>query len=731
MAESSTPATPSRFNMGAQNFSRFLPEDDGYRPPTLTAQGREDVERLRAKVRKHNPGYIYANGVSLPAQLPSVPELLDELADNVRMARTDRDIPNTPLPPVEASELAKAGFDWKAIADRAIQALETGSRRPLPLANDPEAAQIPGLDVIAAMPQVAVQPAEEAPAEPAAEEPIPEASLPYYTPDTAPGMETAEDETIESSATEATGFEQTAGEVAPPPVPELGEPLVHAPEADVEVSQSAEIPEVTEETEIEELPNLDTDLDFAEEPQDEIPQPVVEVQPGPPAQDAYFETENTGLFEAELADATETLENAEELPEELPEALPEDELDFDGDFSVALADAEDLTDERVYDDDVLEPSGNDDELFVGDVDGEMAHWEVGTEDDTVTDDSAVMETLDDVEALPEEEAATSTEEEPAEGVSGEIEDTALEEYGPEELPETVDLMEASAEDVPADAELAVEDSELDLLPDQDEDLELPGEMAPAELPQPEIAPEESQDATEATSPEELPLADDLLDDQEVDLADLDLGDLEDLEDEELQPEEMPLDQDVPQEIAETVEEPQQESVSSAEGTPVPPPPMADVEETAEPTALPGSEAIGSENPEDEMDLLDTDDVDLGEFGVDDMEVPEALGEAESVESLGLPGEALPESLEDETAEPAEEVSLETMEEETDQDLEIPQVQGDIPEAMQEGFTEWTPSGEAQDGADTELFTTEETEAAEPAKPGFFAKLFGKKPKNGN
>ena len=231
---------------------------------------------------------------------------------------------------------------------------------------------------------------------------------------------------------------------------------------------------------------------------------------------------------------------------------------------------------------------------------------------------------------------------------------------------------------------------------------------------------------------------------DVDLADLDLGELEDLEPEteptEPEPTEEPsLDEPI-EELAGTE---LVDQVEPAEEIPVE---LPEDLQTTEETALPGSEAIGMEEPEPDSsldsDVVNPEEVDLvanSEFAAA-LEAPAAASDelagndtvAESAENepdaADLP--YLGENAEDMLAQ-ADQAELEATEEEPP--FEIPQVQGDIPEAMQEGFPEWEPTMSSEDapGADEELFAAGEQDSsaeAEPVKQGFFSKLFSKKSK---
>ncbi|WP_279058585.1 ATPase [Mobiluncus mulieris] len=326
VAQSSNPSFPSRYRASGRYVEGFA-DASPVRPPVLTAQGREDVERLRAKVRAHNPGYIYANGVSLPSQLPSVPELLDELARNVAGAKGRSELPARPLPEVEPSELAKAGFDWRAIADRAIVALEQGSHRPLPLANDPEAAAIPGLSVIAAARGTTPEPSPSESTEPTpaagnvsveSEEPVAVTAQPEVVP---PATEVLPEEPVDASI-------DTGAIVEPEPTatPEV--------EAFVQPLEPGESDTPEESVVLPEEPVVDTLAapDLME---------TAAVQVPGEGNGAAFE-DTAGVHEAPHEMETEATVASESR-------------------------SEDLTAARVYDGEVLEPAGNDDELFVGDI----------------------------------------------------------------------------------------------------------------------------------------------------------------------------------------------------------------------------------------------------------------------------------------------------------------------------------------------------------------------------
>ena len=787
MAESSNPATPSRFDMGGQRFSRFVPEDDGYRPPTLTAQGREDVERLRAKVRKHNPGYIYTNGVSLPSQLPSVPELLDELASHVRSARTDQSIPNTPLPEVETSELAKAGFDWKAIADCAIEALETGSRRPLPLANDPAAAEIPGLDIIAASRATTTPPpppAEQATQpQPEAAPEMPEESEPETVPEAAPATP-ADWESSEATWTETA---PAPADAAQPLAPEVGVPLTHAPDmATSETEVPEEVLPLLGEPMAPAEPAADTDAPVPDQelPESEAPEAAQEVT------ELWSEPEELAAIDAEEIEISEELpeqlpqdlaeelpedlleqlpeEISEELPEQLPEELPVEPAEGESTEQTLAAEisaVEDLVSQRVYDDDVLESEGNDDELFVGDVEGEVAHWEVNPEE------------APEVPSLEPDQLAATSDEAPAEVASeteleANLEQTELPEGAEvaEELPAAALLEETEINEPQLETELTLQDSasaesadeatpelseetpvedlEAADIPETDLLAELP-EGLPEDLPEelPEELPEQVPDLSAAHIGEDFTETD-------VDLADLDLGELEDLEP-ELETTELELTELETTELETTEEpgldEPLEEPAGTDTENQVEPADEIPVElpedlQTAEETALPGSEAIGMEEPEpdspqdsDAVNLEEVDSVVDSESEVffaaptttsDEMTGNDTVAENEESEPNAADLPYLGENAEDMLVQ-ADGAEHDASEEELP--FEIPQVQGDIPEAMQEGFPEWEPtmSSEAAPGADEELFAAGGQNGpaeAEPAKQGFFSKLFSKKSK---
>lgn len=750
MAESSNPATPSRFNMGAQRFSSFMPEDDGYRPPTLTAQGREDVERLRAKVRKHNPGYIYTNGVSLPSQLPSVPELLDELASHVRSARSDHSIPNTPLPEVETSELAKAGFDWKAIADCAIEALETGSRRPLPLANDPAAAEIPGLSIIAAARASSVTaPTPEMPAEPEPE------TLPVETSDRGVDWHSSETACSETAATPA--------DTAEPLAPEVGVPLAHAPEnavAETEVpeetlSPSGEPMAAGESTSEKVAPTLDQELPDSEapegapdqaeswsEPEEHAATDAEEIELSEELPEQLPEELPAELSEHQPEDLLEQLPDdlSEELPEALPEELPvqpEDDELSEQTLAEEISAAEDLVGQRVYDDDVLESEGNDDELYVGDVEGEMAHWAVNPEES------------EEVLPLEPDQPAVTPDEVPAE-VASETEPEAIPEQTAlpedaevaEELPAAVLLEETEVNEPQIETELTLQDSAseepVDAVSSELTEETPVEETEPAEIPETEI-PEELPEMLNPAAATEETFAE-----TDVDLVDLDLGELDDLElNLESAEIEMPEESGLDEQVEESADAGLAETAELADEIPAE---LSGDAQASQETALPGSEAIGMEEPDasPDSDWANQEEIDLGDFADSESEVPAELSvsmsdempegdtaeENEGTEPAAADLPYLGENAEEMLAQ-ANQAEAEGDEEELS--FEIPQVQGDIPEAMQEGYPEWDPteSAEGVPGADEELFAAgyEDAEAeVEPVKQGFFSRLFSKRPK---
>ncbi|EEZ91311.1 hypothetical protein HMPREF0578_0348 [Mobiluncus mulieris 28-1] len=473
------------------------------RPPVLTAQGREDVERLRAKVRAHNPGYIYANGVSLPSQLPSVPELLDELARNVAGAKGRSELPARPLPEVEPSELAKAGFDWRAIADRAIVALEQGSHRPLPLANDPEAAAIPGLSVIAAARGTTPEPSPSESTEPTpaagnvsveSEEPVAVTAQPEVVP---PATEVLPEEPVDASI-------DTGAIVEPEPTatPEV--------EAFVQPLEPGESDTPEESVVLPEEPVVDTLAapDLME---------TAAVQVPGEGNGAAFE-DTAGVHEAPHEMETEATVASESM-------------------------SEDLTAARVYDGEVLEPAGNDDELFVGDIEPQPEIEPIPAAQTLAAESlTADLDEETPVEsALVEEMPLAET---PAEVSGAAFEDMAGVHEAPHEMEtEATVASESRSEDLTAarvydgevlepagnDDELFVGDIEPqpEIEPNQVD--ELPEEISPqpAEpeeaLAVEEVLPEEIS-AVEEVLPEEAPEAEDALPEEISELAEAPLPD---------------------------------------------------------------------------------------------------------------------------------------------------------------------------------------------------------------
>ncbi|PNL44364.1 ATPase [Mobiluncus mulieris] len=473
------------------------------RPPVLTAQGREDVERLRAKVRAHNPGYIYANGVSLPSQLPSVPELLDELARNVAGAKGRSELPARPLPEVEPSELAKAGFDWRAIADRAIVALEQGSHRPLPLANDPEAAAIPGLSVIAAARGTTPEPSPSESTEPTpaagnvsveSEEPVAVTAQPEVAP---PATEVLPEEPVDASI-------DTGAIVEPEPT---ATPEVEAFAQPVEPGES-DTPE--ESVVLPEEPVVDTLAapDLME---------TVAVQVPGEGNGAAFE-DTAGVHEAPHEMETEATVASESM-------------------------SEDLTAARVYDGEVLEPAGNDDELFVGDIEPQPEIEPIPAAQTLAAESlTADLDEETPVEsALVEEMPLAET---PAEVSGAAFGDTAGVHEAPHEMEtEATVASESMSEDLTAarvydgevlepagnDDELFVGDIEPqpEIEPNQVD--ELPEEISPQPAePEEALAVEEGLpeeiSAVEEVLPEEAPEAEDALPEEISELAEAALPD---------------------------------------------------------------------------------------------------------------------------------------------------------------------------------------------------------------
>ncbi|WP_346727635.1 ATPase [Mobiluncus mulieris] len=502
MAQSSNPSFPSRYRASGRYVEGFA-DASPVRPPVLTAQGREDVERLRAKVRAHNPGYIYANGVSLPSQLPSVPELLDELARNVAGAKGRSELPARPLPEVEPSELAKAGFDWRAIADRAIVALEQGSHRPLPLANDPEAAAIPGLSVIAAARGTTPEPSPSESTEPTpaagnvsveSEEPVAVTAQPEVAP---PATEVLPEEPVDASI-------DTGAIVEPEPT---ATPEVEAFAQPVEPGES-DTPE--ESVVLPEEPVVDTLA-----APDLMETAAVQV-PGEGNGAAFGDT--AGVHEAPHEMETEATVASESM-------------------------SEDLTAARVYDGEVLEPAGNDDELFVGDIEPQPEIEPIPAAQTLAAESlTADLDEETPVEsALVEEMPLAET---PAEVNGAAFEDTAGVHEAPHEMEtEATVASESMSEDLTAarvydgevlepagnDDELFVGDIEPqpEIEPNQVD--ELPEEISPQPA-EPEEAlaveeglPEETS-AVEEVLPEEAPEAEDALPEEISQLAEAPLPD---------------------------------------------------------------------------------------------------------------------------------------------------------------------------------------------------------------
>ena len=452
MAQSSNPSFPSRYRASGRYVEGFA-DASPVRPPVLTAQGREDVERLRAKVRAHNPGYIYANGVSLPSQLPSVPELLDELARNVAGAKGRSELPARPLPEVEPSELAKAGFDWRAIADRAIVALEQGSHRPLPLANDPEAAAIPGLSVIAAARGTTPEPSPSESTEPTpaagnvsveSEEPVAVTAQPEVAP---PATEVLPEEPVDASID--TGAIVEPEPTATPEVEAFAQPLEPG-ESDTP-EESVVLPEE---------PVVDTLAapDLME---------TAAVQVPGEGNGAAFE-DTAGVHEAPHEMETEATVASESM-------------------------SEDLTAARVYDGEVLEPAGNDDELFVGDIEPQPEIEPIPAAQTLAAESlTADLDEETPVEsALVEEMPLAET---PAEVNGAAFEDTAGVHEAPHEMEtEATVASESMSEDLTA---ARVYDGEV-LEPAGNDDELFVGDIEP----QPEIEPNQVDELPEEISPQ--------------------------------------------------------------------------------------------------------------------------------------------------------------------------------------------------------------------------------------
>ncbi|STY84094.1 Uncharacterised protein [Mobiluncus mulieris] len=502
MAQSSNPSFPSRYRASGRYVEGFA-DASPVRPPVLTAQGREDVERLRAKVRAHNPGYIYANGVSLPSQLPSVPELLDELARNVAGAKGRSELPARPLPEVEPSELAKAGFDWRAIADRAIVALEQGSHRPLPLANDPEAAAIPGLSVIAAARGTTPEPSPSESTEP--------------TP-------AAGNVSVESEEPVAVTAQP---EVAPPATEVLPEEPVDAP-IDTGAIVEPE-PTVTPEVEAFAQPVEPGESDTPEESVVLPEEPVVDTLAAPD----LMKTAAVQVPGEGNGAAFEDTAGVHEAPHEM-----------ETEATVASESrSEDLTAARVYDGEVLEPAGNDDELFVGDIEPQPEIEPIPAAQTLAAESlTADLDEETPVEsALVEEMPLAET---PAEVNGAAFEDTAGVHEAPHEMEtEATVASESRSEDLTAarvydgevlepagnDDELFVGDIEPqpEIEPNQVD--ELPEEISPQPAePEEALAVEEGLpeeiSAVEEVLPEEAPEAEDALPEEISELAEAALPD---------------------------------------------------------------------------------------------------------------------------------------------------------------------------------------------------------------
>ncbi|WP_346727470.1 ATPase [Mobiluncus mulieris] len=452
MAQSSNPSFPSRYRASGRYVEGFA-DASPVRPPVLTAQGREDVERLRAKVRAHNPGYIYANGVSLPSQLPSVPELLDELARNVAGAKGRSELPARPLPEVEPSELAKAGFDWRAIADRAIVALEQGSHRPLPLANDPEAAAIPGLSVIAAARGTTPEPSPSESTEP--------------TP-------AAGNVSVESEEPVAVTAQP---EVAPPATEVLPEEPVDAP-IDTGAIVEPE-PTVTPGVEAFAQPVEPGESDTLEESVVLPEEPVVDTLAAPD----LMETAAVQVPGEGNGAAFEDTAGVHEAPHEM-----------ETEATVASESrSEDLTAARVYDGEVLEPAGNDDELFVGDIEPQPEIEPIPAAQTLAAESlTADLDEETPVESVLVEEMPLA--ETPAEVSGAAFEDTAGVHEAPHEMEtEATVASESRSEDLTA---ARVYDGEV-LEPAGNDDELFVGDIEP----QPEIEPNQVDELPEEISPQ--------------------------------------------------------------------------------------------------------------------------------------------------------------------------------------------------------------------------------------
>ncbi|WP_298633707.1 hypothetical protein, partial [uncultured Mobiluncus sp.] len=448
------------------------------------------------------------------------------------------------------------------------------------------------------------------------------------------------------------------------------------------------------------------------------------------------------LSEQQPEDLLEQLpdELSEELPEALPEELPVEPADGESaeqTLAEEISAAEDLVGQRVYDDDVLESEGNDDELYVGDVEGEMAHWAINPEEP------------EEVLPLEPDQPAVTSDEAPAEVASEtELEATPEQTALPEdaevaaELPAAALLEETEINEPQIETELTLQDSAPEepvdeVSPELTEETPVE-ETEPAEIPETEIPEELPEMLTPAAETEET------FAETDVDLVDLDLGELDDLEldlesAEIAAPEEPSLDE--PMEESADVE-----LAETAELTDESPAELPGDVQTSQETALPGSEAIGMEEPDasQDSDWANQEEIDLGDFADSESEVPAELpvempdeltegdtaAESEGTESAAADLPYLGENAEEMLAQ-ANQDGTEGNEEELS--FEIPQVQGDIPEAMQEGYPEWDPTASAEGvpGADEELFAAgyEDAEAAvEPVKQGFFSRLFSKRSK---
>ena len=733
MAQSSNPSFPSRYRASGRYVEGFA-DASPVRPPVLTAQGREDVERLRAKVRAHNPGYIYANGVSLPSQLPSVPELLDELARNVAGAKGRSELPARPLPEVEPSELAKAGFDWRAIADRAIVALEQGSHRPLPLANDPEAAAIPGLSVIAAARGTTPEPSPSESTEPTpaagnvsveSEEPVAVTAQPEVVP---PATEVLPEEPVDASID--TGAIVEPEPTATPEVEAFAQPLEPG-ESDTP-EESVVLPEE---------PVVDTLAapDLME---------TVAVQVPGEGNGAAFE-DTAGVHEAPHEMETEATVASESM-------------------------SEDLTAARVYDGEVLEPAGNDDELFVGDIEPqpeiepnqvdelpeEISPQPAEPEEALAVEEGLPEEGPEAEDALPEEiselaeaalpDATEETSTETADSVDeAQLDDGDSLEELPGEIPADImaeDLPPTLPTEEPDVNALAEESGETptptlwdDLptaVPGQAEETEAGDDVAIVEPEEDLAAPSEEIRPEEMLTPEaETELADFDLDG--LDLDELDETPLEDSLNEEITALDEALHPDGQSTETGTVESDADAEVLAIE-------PEDNIESTLDTSVvneLPGSAAIGLEasEPVDTDSGFEPTEVDLGEF-----EFGTVTGEDEDTSEEATEFELAPHEVEDnESLE--ENITSDAMGEQTDDAPETTSDEipfestpdsGDAATDTSEDYASDETGGDLDDtgGADTELFeenaeddeSLAEVEAVEPpAKKGFFRRLFGR------